>query len=96
MLKDIAFPREGSLKILKIANPLQCAIAIFYTTLKCHEVMKAYDNVKFTTHLSILSKYIKFLAHNLQYEVVARIEKRLLEVEDRVKANKKEEASKVK
>gem|GEM_PF-3623629 len=94
--KDVAFPREGILNMLQMTNPTQCSTLIFHTCLKCHVVMKAYDDVKFAAHPNISSEYVKFLAHNAQFEVVARIEKRLLEVEDSVKSNKRGDASKEK
>ena len=92
--KDIAFPREGILNMLQMKKPIQCATLIFHTCLKCHVVMKAYEDVKFAGHPNISSEYIKFLAHNAQFEVVARMEKRLIDVEDLNKNHKKDEASK--
>ena len=50
--------------------------------------MKAHNSIKYLAYPSILSEYMKFLAHNSQYEVVLCIEKWLLEVEHSTKANK--------
>ena len=58
--------------------------------------MRECEDLNFTRHANISSKYVKFLAHNSQQEVVARIEKRTLEFEDVVKQFKKDEASKAK
>jgi len=77
-------------------KPIQCATLIFHTSLKCHEIMKQYDEVKFAGYPNMSSEYIKFLAHNSQFEIVARMEKRLLEIEDSAKSYKKEDATKAK
>ena len=94
--KDIAFPREGILDMLKMKEPIQCATLIFHTCLKCHSVMRQYEDVNFAGHPNISSEYIKFLALNSQLEVVSRIEKRLEAFEDSAKSQKKEEAAKLK
>ena len=94
--KDIAFHREGVLGMLQMKNSTQCATLIFYSCLKCHEVMREYEDVNFAGHANISSEHVKFLAHNSQLEVVARIEKRIKEFEESAKLAKKEEAGKSK
>ena len=58
--KDIAFHCEGILGLLKMKELVQCATLIFHTCLKCHEVMRQYEDANFATHPNISSEYVKF------------------------------------
>ena len=75
---------------------MQCATLIFHTCVKYHLVMSECEEVNFAGHTNILSEYVKFLAHNSQLEVVARIEKWIQEFKDSAKLEKKKDAAKAK
>ena len=88
--RDISFSREGILGLLHMKNPIQCMTLIFHTCLKCHEVMREHEDVNFAGHANISSECVKFLAHNSQLKVVARMEKRISDFEDMTKQAKKD------
>ena len=82
--------------MIKVKQLMQCALLIFHTSMKCYMVIRECREVNFAGYANVLLECIKFLAHNSQLEVVARIKKRIQEFEHSVKLGKKEDAAKAK
>ena len=71
-------------------NPEQVTTAILFAFLSCHAIMKQHNDANFSSNANIYSENVKFLVHNVQFEVVTKLEKRIIELEDGVKSAKKD------
>jgi len=63
----------------------QVAVTVFLACFQSLEVMKEYRDMGFEKHLSVASKYIKFICHNLSFETLDLYNTRIKEVEASVK-----------
>lgn len=86
---NIYKPRIGILGVIKTCDPAQVSTMVLFLYLKSYEVMKEFKEAKFKDHLAISSEYIKFLAHNLPFELVESLENKFETVEGDLKLHTK-------
>ena len=60
---------------MKVTEPIQVAITVYYSTLKSLEIMCQCKEQGIDKHPSIASEHIKCISHNQPYELVESMDK---------------------
>jgi hypothetical protein len=75
------------------ANREELCLHVMWATLRAHQVMSEYLRLEFKDHPTIASEYVKFLATNSGFEIVASLEAKIEDLKKEVAANKKAAAA---
>ena len=69
ILEDVYKPRDAVLRAIRTKHEIQVACVMYHASLKSHEIMREYMDLKFSNHSSTSSEDVKFLYHNTSYEL---------------------------
>ena len=85
ILKDCIDAHEGVHNSMVIGNGNATCAAILYGALRCHDVMKEFNDVNFKNHAAVTSEHVKFLATHSGSDSMKGLEDKMKTMEESVK-----------
>jgi hypothetical protein len=96
MLDDIASARQSVQGSFIAGDPIQVCQKVVWGVLKAHDVMADFKKHGFKHHPAIASELVKFLAVNTSFEIIERLESKVITMEKDIAELKKAAAGAVK
>ena len=83
-------PRHGVYETFKAGSPVDIGKAIFYSTLKCLDLMQAMVKIQFANDPAIANELVKFLSLNSEFDKVKQLQADNLELKNDLKSAQKD------
>jgi hypothetical protein len=96
MLDDIAAARQGVQGSFVAGDPIQVCQKVVWGVLKAHDVMSAFKKHGFKHHPAVASELVKFLAVNTSFEIIERLDQKVLTMDKELNELKKSVAGALK
>ena len=89
-------PRHGVYETFKAGSPVEIGKAIFYSTLRCLDIMQAMTKLQFGNDPAIANELVKFLSLNSEFDKVNQLEADNIELKKELKLAQKDMSEAVK
>lgn len=84
--EELYAPKEGVQEAMTIEDPASICSHVLWASMKTHDVMAGYIDLRFENHPTIAAEYVKFLATNSGHDKVDKLEVVVKELKEEMNA----------